>query len=219
MSEDKLSTITTKNNEIRSPFYVVEGFLSPLLCEEILDICDFTFPDSDKEGRSIMTDKSCERAEAIVYDRLLPLLPDIQSHYQFLYKGTEPMWFEWYPEGSKGVMGAENSKFIKGKWLRTRQRDITGVLFLCDYQDVANFEQDYEVYGGKLEFPQHAFGFNPHRGTLVLFPSDPHFINFTSDIRFGDLFQVRMHIAADKPYLYDPSMFPGNYTQWFASKL
>jgi len=203
----------------RSPFYVVEEFLSPLLCEEIIDICDYTVPDTNKDGKVVRSIKSNERAESIIYERLLGLLPSIQDYYNFKHKGTEPIIFEWYPEGCKGKdnpMGSENSKFVRGKWLRTHQRDITGVLFLCDYQDNPNFEDEYEVYGGKLEFPQHAFGFNPRRGTLILFPSDPHFINVTSDVFIGDLFQSRIQIAADTPYFYDPEMFPGNYTQWFA---
>lgn len=204
---------------LKSPFYIVEEFVSPLLCEEIIEICDFTVPDSDKEGSYVKTMKSSERAEAIIYERLLLLLPNIQAHYQFLYKGTEPMMFEWFPEGSIGEMGAENSNFVRGKWLRTKQRDFTGILFLCDYQENIPFEQDYEVYGGKLEFPQHAFGFNPRRGTLVIFPSDPHFINVTSNVFVGDLFQCRIQIAAQTPYIYNPQMFPGNYTQWFTGEL
>jgi hypothetical protein len=90
------------------------------------------------------------------------------------------------------------------------------VLFLSDYQESPSFDSEYEVYGGKLEFPQHAFGFNPRRGTLVLFPSDPHFINVTSDVFVGELFQSRLQLAASTPYFYDSEMFPGNYTQWFA---
>lgn len=199
----------------KSPFYVVEEFVSPYLCEEILEICDFTVPDMDKEGHFVKTMKSNERAEAIIYERLLLLLPEIQAYYQILYKGTEPIQFEWFPEGSRGEMGAENSNFVRGKWLRTRQRDITGILFLCDFQENIPFEQDYEVYGGKLEFPQHAFGFNPQRGTLVLFPSDPHFINVTADVHVGDLYQAKIQIAAQTPLLYDPEKFPGNYLSWF----
>lgn len=203
----------------KSPFYVVEEFLSPLLCEEIIDICDFTIPDVDISNKPLKTIKTSEQAQSIIYERLMVLLPDIQSYYDFLYKGTEPMTFEWLPEGSKGSnnnIGAENSVFVRGKWLRTKQRDITGILFLCDYQESVSFDDEYEVYGGKLEFPQHAFSFNPQRGTLVLFPSDPHFINVTSDVFVGNLFQSRIQIAADAPYFYDPEKYPGNYTQWFA---
>ena len=127
----------------------------------------------------------------------------------------ERVQFEWYPQGSVGEAHAENSNFLRGKWLRTKQRDLTAVLFLSDYQDADTLEEEFEVYGGKLEFPQHKFGFNPMRGTLVVFPSDPHFINITSGVFVGDLFQARIQLAAQVPYLYQPQDFPGNYTMWF----
>jgi hypothetical protein len=203
----------------KSPFYVIEEFVSPLLCEELLDACDFTVPDSDKDGRYVKTTKTCERAEAIVYERLLLALPEIQAHYQMVYKGTERVKFEWHPQGSQGEFLCENSTFLRGKWLRDKQRDLTGILFLSEYQDNIPFEEDYEVYGGKLEFVQHKFGFNPKRGTLIVFPSDPHFINITTQILAGDLFQARIQMAAKTPYIYNPQQFPGNYTTWFAPLL
>lgn len=125
------------------------------------------------------------------------------------------MNFEWFPEESKGDFICENSEYLRHKWLRTRQRDLTGIIFLSDYQESLPFEQDYEVYGGKLEFVQHHFSFQPKRGTLIIFPSDPHFINITSKIIAGDLFQVRFHIAATQSYLYNPTVFPGDYSSWF----
>lgn len=199
----------------KSPFYVVQEFVSPYMCEDLIDACDFNVPDEDKDGHYIKTTKTCERAEAVIYDRLLYLLPELQAHYVFQYKGTERVEFEWFPEGSKGTFRSENSEYVRNKWLRTRARDFTAILFMSDYQEKIPFEQDYEVYGGKLEFVQHKFGFNPQRGTLIVFPSDPHFINVTSDIRAGDLYQARVQIAAQTPYIYRPDMFPGNYTTWF----
>ncbi|MGZ8924414.1 MAG: hypothetical protein ACXW2E_00890 [Nitrososphaeraceae archaeon] len=200
---------------IKSPFYIVEDFISPLHCEELIEICDFTVPDSDVDGKYVKTMKSSEQAESMIYERLQQLIPKIQEYYSIQYKGTESMVFEWFPEGAGGEIGAENSVFLRGKWLRTKHRDFTGILFLCDHQDSPSFEQEFEVYGGKLEFPQHAFGFNPQRGTLVIFPSDPHFINVTARVFVSDLFQVRIQIAAKEPYIYDPQQFPGNYTSWF----
>ena len=203
----------------RSPFYVIEEFLSPLACEEIIDMLNFTVPDTDKEGHPIPSVRSHEHASGIIYERLLYALPEIQAYYEFIYKGTLPVEFEWFPEGTMNKPHAENSHFTKGKWLRTEVKDFTGVLFMCDFQEKIPFEKDYEVYGGKLEFPQHAFGFNPVRGTMVFFPSDPHFINATTYTSVGDLYQARVHMAAQTPYLYHPEKFPGNYLQWFASIL
>lgn len=203
----------------KSPFYVVQDFISPLMCEDIVDTCDFNVPDTDKEGDEIKTVKTCEPAEAIIYDRIQRLLPELQKYYDFVYKGTERMSFEWFPPGSQGKFQCENSDHLRGKWLRTRNRDFTGILFLTDYQEKVPFEQEFEAYGGKLEFVQHQFGFSPVRGTLVVFPSDPHFINITSNVIIGDLYQVRIQMAARQPYLYDPRMFQGNYTTWFESYL
>lgn len=200
----------------KSPFYVIEEFISPLKCEELLDAVDFLVPDLDKHGNYVKTRKTNDRAEALVYERLLHVLPDIQQYYSIDYKGTERIQFEWFPTGSTGEFVCENSAFVRGKWLRTKHRDLTGVLFLSDYQEKTPFEQEYETYGGKLEFAQHQFGFNPQRGTLVVFPSDPHFINMTSTVHAGHLFQARIQLAAKVPFLYDPQAFPGNYTSWFA---
>lgn len=199
----------------KSPFYIIREFASPLLCEDIIDACDFNVPDQDKDGKEIKTAKKSEMAEALIYERLLLTLPEIQAHYEFLYKGTERIQFEWFPTESSGVCQSENSEFLRGKWLRSRARDFTGILFLSDYQEKIPFDKEYEVLGGKLEFPQHKFGFNPERGTLVIFPSDPHFINVTTGVLAGDLFQARIQIAAKSAYLYNPQKFPGNYTTWF----
>ncbi len=201
---------------VKSPFYVVQEFISPLACEKILDDIDFITPDRDVEDREVKTLKTCDTAESLIYSKLVNLLPELQAHYELVYKGTERINFEWFPPGSTGEPNSENSRFVRGKWLRVLQRDLTAILFLSDYQDFTPFESEYEVYGGKLEFPQHGFSFQPQRGTLVAFPSDPHFINATSLVQIGDLYQARIQIAATAPYIYNPARFPGDYTTWFA---
>jgi hypothetical protein len=199
----------------KSPFYIIEEFISPLMCEDLIDLCNFNVPDTDKDLNEIKTVRTCETAEQLLFERLQLALTELQAYYQFLYRGTERIAFEWFPEGSSGKFQSENSEHLKGKWVRTRARDLTAVLFMSDYQEKTPFEADYEVYGGKLEFVQHKFGFNPQRGTLVVFPSDPHFINITSPILAGDLYQARIQIAAQAPFIYQPQAFPGNYTTWF----
>jgi len=203
----------------KSPFYIVQDFISPLMCEDMIDLCDFTVPDQDKDLKYVKTEKTCEAAEQIIYERFLAISPAVQKYYGIEYKGMERSHFEWFTEGTKGELRSENSKYMHGKWLRVFPADITGILFLSDYQDKVPFEDDYEVYGGKLEFPQHKFGFNPQRGTLILFPSDPHFINWTAPIQVGDLYQARFNIVAKQPLLYDIKQFPGNYNTWFKDLL
>lgn len=199
----------------KSPFLVYRLFISPLLTEEIIDSLDVNTPDIDKKGNPLRLTRHHDKSEKILFDRLQVIIPEIEKHYGIHYRGTEHLMFEWYPQGSRGELRSENSDYLRKKWVRTKDRDISAVLFLSDYNDKVPFESEFEVYGGKLEFPQHQFSFNPNRGTLIIFPSVPHFINATSTILAGDLFQVRIHTAASVPFLYDPKKFPGDFREWF----
>lgn len=199
----------------KSPFFVVQDFVSPQTCEDIVDTLEFITPDTDRDDHAVLTIKTNEAAEQVIYERFLNIIPQLEEYYGIEYKGMERVSFEWFPQSSQGEHHAENANFLRGKWLRTRQRDLTAVLFLSDYQDAEAIELEFEVYGGKLEFPQHKFSFNPTRGTLVVFPSDPHFINITTPVIVGDLYQARIQIAAKNMYIYNPQEFPGNYTMWF----
>lgn len=201
---------------VKSPFIVKQEFASPLMCEDVVDACLFNVPDKDKDGKEMKTVRTSDAAESLLYNRLIDLMPSLEAHYGIKYRGMERMAFEWFPEGSEGTFQSENSEFLRGKWLRTRARDLTAILFLSDHAQDDAFEPGQEVYGGKLEFTQHKFGFNPTKGTLIVFPSDPHFINVTAPVLAGDLFQVRIQISAQAPFLYNPSKYPGNYTSWFS---
>lgn len=199
----------------KSPFIIYQEFLSPLLCEEVVHLMNVTTPDFDKYGKPMPSIRHNDKAEQFIFERLQPNFKSIERHYNVEYRGTEKMLFEWYPQGSFGKLTCDSSEFMNNKWVRTRDRDMTAVLFLCDYSNSPNFDALYEVYGGKLEFPNHNFGFNPERGTLVIFPSTPHFVNGISPIQISDLFQVRIHMATKTPFLYQPSDFPGNFLSWF----
>jgi len=178
----------------------------------------FLIPEVNQEGKPVKTVRTNTTYEEIIFERLEPLIPALEKHYEFQYKGTEqPFSFEWFTQDSVGEPTCDNSSYLRKKWLRTKARDFTGILFLCDYQETTPFEKDFEVYGGKLEFPQWGFGFNPQRGTLIVYPSEPHFINMTARINAGDLYQVRFHMAATSPYIYKPEMFPGDLNSWFAN--
>jgi hypothetical protein len=126
------------------------------------------------------------------------------------------MSFEYYAQGFGGQKPqSENSSYLRGKWLRTKNFDFTGVLWLSNFNDKVPFDGEFEVFGGKLEFPQYGFSLNPEQGTLVIFPSVPNFINSITSISLGDLYQVRIRITAKLPYLHDPKKFPGTYIEWF----
>lgn len=200
----------------KSPFYVIQEFISPLLCEEIVTLVDFFYPDTDPDDKPVKTIKTNEQGEELIFSRFQSKIIPIMSYYDATYRGTEPMTFEWYPQGCSGDQPrCESSAYIKKKWTRIKDRDFSCVLFLSQYQERIPFDDDFEVFGGKLEFPQHGFGFNPQIGTLVIFPSGPNFINITTPIQAGDLYQARFHVATQPPYVYDSKLFQGDYTSWF----
>lgn len=203
----------------KSPFKIYQEFLSPLQCENIIDALSLTYPDEDQDGNFIpWTTLRNDLSEEQIFDKIRNsnIISELEQYYGFNYRGSKEMLFEWYPAGTEGTFVCENSKRVNDKWARVLDRDISCMLFLTDYHDKGDFDNEWECYGGKLEFPQHQFGFNPQRGTLICYPSGPHFINITAPVMAGDLVQVRWHIAAQKPYLYDPKQFPGDYTNWFA---
>lgn len=201
---------------VKSPFFIRQEFLSPLLCEEIVDKLAMFTADTDPDGKPIKTAKGHEYSEEKIFLVFKELIPSIEKYYNFKYRGAEPMLFEWFPQGCKGeTPHCENSGYVNKKWVRQKDRDFTCIIFFSNLQEEIPFDEEFEVLGGKLEFVQHQFGFNPERGTLIIFPSGPHFINNTAPIVVGDLFQVRFHLAAAKPYHYNPKLFPGDYTNWF----
>ena len=199
----------------KSPFIVVPNFISAKQCEQIVDDLGFYHADTNADGDPIKMMRHHELHEEWLFERWQQLQPDALQYYDAQYRGTEHFQFEYLTQGVSCKPTCDNSQYINKKWVRTKDRDFTGIVFLTDYNENVPFDSDYEVYGGKLEFPQHQFGFNPIRGTLIMFPAGPHFIHANAPIIAGDLFQAKFHVAATVPYLYQPADFPGDYKTWF----
>lgn len=203
---------------MKSPFLVYEEFISPLQCEEVISNNNAIFPNYDKDGNVLPVYSGNKLAEMRIAPKIFEeIVPDIENHYGVDVKGIKSFLIEWYATNFNGSPQprCENSLYINGKWGRCNDHDFTGVIFLNDYQDSTPFDSDFEVYGGKLEFPTHEFSFNPQRGRLVIFPGAPNFINATSKISAGELTQIRFHIATHDLFVYNMNEFPGNYKTWF----
>lgn len=199
----------------KSPFYIIRDFLSPLECEDIIDRSYFDFPNTEN-GIPVKSITS----NILTQNRILPYLEDaipaLESYYDFTHAGILPFSIECYPALSKQeTVRSENSQHVEGRWRRVNDNDFTGIIFLKENGSDVNFDDEFEIYGSKLEFPSHNFGFNPARGMLVVFPSAPNFINATTPPAVGDAYQIRFQIVASEPYTYDMSKFQGNYTTWF----
>lgn len=196
----------------KSPFYIIEEFISPAMCEDIIDRLD----NYNINNENVKIVKEHILIETRLYPKVEAILPDLESHFKFSVKGVSPFNFEYYPTGYRATNTVcENSIFRNGNWQRINNKDFTCILFLNNYQATPPFDDDFEVYGGNLEFINFGMKIHPSRGTLVTFPSGPNFSNVTSHVNFGELTQMRFHITATSIYNYNNSEFPGNYNDWF----
>jgi hypothetical protein len=203
---------------MKNPFLVFEEFLSPLQCEDIIIGNNNVYPNYNKYNKVMPLFSGNKLAE----NRIVPqiseeVIPEIESHYNVEVKGIKPFTMEWYASGYEGNMTprCENSVFMNGKWMRSNDNDFAGIIFLNDYNDEPPFDDDFEVFGGQLEFTTHGFSFNPQRGTLIIFPGAPNFINVTAAVEAGELTQIRFHVATHELFVYDAEKFKGNFENWF----
>lgn len=144
-----------------------------------------------------------------------PHVESLENHFKCEYFGTHSIQFEWYPENSE----AENpksdgyAKTAQG-WTRHKEVDLTGVLWLNEFNDNTDFDPNFECYGGKLEFPTFDISFTPERGTLIVFPVAPNFIHTVSGVSSGSLSLARFTIRTTKPYEYKMQEFNSNPKTW-----
>lgn len=199
----------------KSPFIIIDDFISPLLCEEIVNNVPYQIAKPTSQGTLPISSTHDETYQPIIFDKIQPLIPKLETYFNFKYKGMEKVNFEWVAQTSSIDAHSENSDLIEQRWVKTRERDFCCILFLSDFNEQAPFDSNFECYGGNLEFINHCFNIRPSRGSLIVFPSDPRFSNATAPVQIGDLYQIRVHIAASETFIYHPKQFPGDYTCWF----
>lgn len=211
---------------IKSPFYVCQEFLSPKQCEELINQYEVKIPNFDKEGTPQKLERSLtpDKGQSLIMEKLKKHIPLIEQKYNAFYRGTEPLTITHYPEYAKKPAqqpGCENSQYVKRKWVKMKDIDLTGIIWLKEYHDQIPLDPRFEVYGGKTEFPTYNFSLVPQRGSLVIFPAYPHFITCISPILVGDLYQIKVNMALSKKngglWLYDPSQFRANGSDFLGS--
>lgn len=203
---------------MKSPFKVYQNFLANEACDRIAKAIRVT-PTIDANGIPMPMERHETTAEKEIFDTFKPIIPDLESHYTgFKYRGTEHLLFQQFPANGKQAEKphCENAVFKRKKWIRVKDRDLTGILWLKDYQETPPFNIDTHVLGGKLEFPVYNFSFQAQKGTLVIYPASERFICLTSTVLVGELQCVKIHICGEGIWLYDPLQYPGDFRTWFA---
>jgi hypothetical protein len=214
-------------SKINSPFLTVEHFISPAVCERLISDLGIREPTTDEVGRVLKNERILKDQEYVQMFKGLvqQQVHSIEQRYNASVIGMEAPVFSQYFEDPKNpceMHGCENAKFLRKKWVKVKDVDLVGYLWLKDYSNGVPLDPRFEMYGGKLEFPAYNFSLVPQRGTLVLFPAGPHFISAVSPILVGTLEQikitVKLKVQDGGMFIYQPSQFPGTYQEWFSEE-
>jgi len=209
----------------KSPFFVAEDALSPAKCEQLVAQLGLRVPSLDEAGKPLKHERILADADVFspIGDALQERSAEIASRYSADIKGVEKPVFQQYFENPAvpcELHGCENSKFLRKKWVKHKDVDLVGFIWLKDFNGGVPLDPRFEVYGGKLEFPAYNFSLVPQRGTLVLYPAGPHFITAISPILVGSLEHIKVTIKlvaeGGGAWSYKPANFPGTYQEWFS---
>lgn len=125
--------------------------------------------------------------------------------------------YHWYPRGYKSRETiCDAFQYEEGKWFKIHDdRDFTCILMLRDTAKGSSIDEDFEVFGGKLEMPNWNFSFNSKRGTLICFPSCPRFLHRISEVELGEQNFIKFRLKAKEQYIMNVNDFSGNPSTWF----
>lgn len=218
------------SHQVHSPFHVVENFISPALCDQIIAELGVSEPSFEiDEETPIKNERLLQgtRFDDILRDRLSEHADAIERRYGGTITGLDQPRFVQHFENPKApavAHGCEAAKFLRKKWVKVKDVDIVGYIWLKDYNAGVPLDPAFEVYGGKLEFPAPGFNFSilPKRGTCVIYPAGPHFITAISHILVGSSeylkFAMKLMVnteTGEAAWFYQPANFPGTFQQWF----
>lgn len=212
---------------VKSPFHIIEDFISPGQCEWLIEQLGIKTPSVDERGVPLKHERllsSDAELSNFIKAPLVEHIPAIQDRYLGEVVGLEAPLFQQYFENPNRACeqhGCANAKYARKKWIKHRDIDLIGYLWLKDFQGGVPLDPRFEVYGGKLEFPAYDFSLVPQRGTLVIFPAGPHFITAISPILVGSLEQVQVPIKLEDQggsWYYQPVNHPGTYQEWFTQE-
>jgi hypothetical protein len=209
---------------MHSPFHVIENFVSPLQCEQLIEELALRVPNRNESGAPLKYERLVlGQSAGALLSELSAIAPLIEARYGAEIFGEPQLVLQQYFENPKVPAephGAEGWRFLRKKWTKTKDIDLVGFIWLKDYHASVPLDPRFEVYGGKLEFPTYNFSLTPVRGTLVVFPATPHFVHAMSHVMLGSLEQIKVTMSLRNgglPWVYNPVSFPGSYQEWFAA--
>lgn len=223
-----IATSLIMTQQIHSPFHVIENFLSPLECDQAIKELGLKAPTFEVDEKTPIKNERLltgTHFDTVIRNYLSDHADDIERRYQGNIVGIDQPRFVQHFEDPKNPAvphGCESAKFLRKKWVKVKDVDIVGYIWLKDYNDGIPLDPSFEMYGAKLEFPAFNFSILPKRGDCIIFPAGPHFISAISHVLVGsaEYFKFAFKLAVDTEngeamWFYQPQNFPGSYQQWF----
>lgn len=153
----------------------------------------------------------------VIFKTLEAKIKDINAHYNTKIQSISQPTYSLFNSEKKpdSGYGCDSCKYENNTWMKYRKWDFTCFLFLSQCRNVGTNFDEYSFYGGKIDFPQHKFGFEAELGTLVIVPSIPNFVYKINPAVAGDFVLCKIHLHSTDMFVYDPTEFPGDYISWF----
>ncbi len=83
------------DKKIKSPFLIYQEFISPKLCEQIIDKIKVVEPTLDDDGFASKMERFNFESQEILFSKFKDVIPEIESHYNLKYRGTEEILFQY----------------------------------------------------------------------------------------------------------------------------
>lgn len=196
---------------MKSPFLILEEYLSPLQCENILNdlycIDCIDFSDTNKKYcYPISDDALFNHLEKIIKS----IYPKINEMYGVNCAKIEVIEYRLMRENTEATdFQAYNSVYLNGQWVRNEFNDFVITIMLTSHVQSTDdgLDAEFEHYGAGIQYPQHNVTFYSDRGGILIHPSDPHFIHNISANHLGTCALINVAVSCDNLYLYDPVSF------------
>lgn len=203
--------------DVKSPFLVIDGFLSDLRVDNLLNDLDAdSYEDGmDRHGNpTILRVPINENIVQSLGKRVMELYPTLEKYYDVKIKGIRPFDLTIVPEKVKEAPSVAGYQFAK-KWIKVSKGDLIASLVLVDTVTGEGFDPTRECLGGEFEFTSFNLTMSNTRGTLIVHPNTPHFMRATSQVRLGRMYRIDMVIVCEEDFVYQPEKFKGHYLDWF----
>lgn len=119
----------------KSPFLIQREFISPLLCEDIMQdvIKALSFPNVDENN--IPQQMECtlnDRLQNIIIEQCEnKIIKNIETYYNTTVDNITKPKVLWYPEGyTNNNIICDNANYTDKHWIKTKNRDFSLTVFL-----------------------------------------------------------------------------------------